>query len=359
MSHRQLDFTNLEIRRIISHVITEKDLSLGHSDVKYSEKVIKLASIMEATLLLRIQQVLGRKKGGLYLDVYSYGAPSFFDYAVNAIKTTEEQFIGRSKKIADLLASSQKIQNIPVSYLLIIDAYDPTCANDPVFIVIKAESQNAFRYDGEGIDLVENLFLSTDQALYKVGVLYKDKKSSGDYSFPNTEYSAFVYDQRAEEQGQFTKYFYEKFLGFSVEKHSAMRCKEFYDRTTKFIQLNIASGPKQAEILDALRHEFAKESTVIKPHEFARDNFNEGQLRTLFISDVANKLPNSISKDLSMVKKALQRVNYSIGGMRLTGSGTDYSDNVKFIKTREQLSQLTLDDDVTIVVIKGKVKSAE
>ncbi|MDO7888252.1 nucleoid-associated protein [Hymenobacter cheonanensis] len=359
MPRRQLNFPTLSIRRIISHLVLEKDYEAGCSTVEYTEETIEINDEMKAALLRRLEGVMGRRKSGFYLDILHVGGDTFFQHGINAMQSTEEVFIKESKEIANLLAESQRRKNIPKSYLFVIDAYDSTQANEPVLIVVKAEPHEAFRRTETGMELVKDLFLSPAQALYKVGVLYKDPKPSSEVSYPNDIYSAFVYDQQAENGGELSKYFYERFLGLRTDRNSALLCRMFYEKVAEFIKLNIKVGSRKAKMHQALRHEFAKQAPVIKPAQFTEENFEEGELKVLFINTVVRKLPDVISKDLTLVEKLLKNISYKIGGVRISADNSDYADSVTIIESAEQLSELKIGGNSTIIVVKGKVQNAE
>ncbi len=362
MPHRELNFPSLTIRRIISHTVLEKDPNsqLGHSDYELSNAVIPIDDTMKQALLQRLEAVMGRRKSGFYLDILRTGYDAFFNHAINAMQATEQQFVHESREITKLLAESQRNKSIPKSYLFIIDAYDNTQANEPVLVVIKAEPHNAFRRTETGMELVHDLFLSPAQALYKVGVLYKDPKPANEASAPNDLYSAFVYDQQAENGGELSKYFYEKFLGLRVDRNSSLLCKEFFVRVADFIKLHIKAGPNKAKLHQALRHEFARQQPVIRPEDFANENFEEGQLKTLFVSLVIRKapaLPSVISKDLTLMENLLKKISYKIGGVRISADNNEHSGNVIIADNLEELANLS--SNYTFIAIKGRVENAE
>jgi hypothetical protein len=353
---RHINFTDLVIRRVINHEILRRESDKPHSAVKYGEKEVIPTPELEAAILDRLQAALGRGGNGFVLKIADnpHEEDRFFELCQGVNDLGKEEFIARSKAIADRLAAAQRLTHIPASYLIFIDAYDTEFDERPVFIAIKAETHSAF--EGNQMTLISNLILSPSQDLYKVGVLYEDDNGRGTKPYPNDRYTAMVFDQSFSKTAGLTAYFYETFLGFDQDENGAIQSERFYELTKAFI-LAHTPGWQKINLIQELKNIFLLHTArLIHPVNFAELYLNDDDNKRLYIKQVCEKLPGSIVKDASNIDFDSSRSKVRFGGeIEVSGSVAAFQDKMEIISSREQLSKFDPNDrGFTWVKFKGR-----
>lgn len=92
-----------------------------------------------------------------------------YPYTLGLDKVDRPGFIQRSQHIADLLAGVQTRANIKSGYLMVIEAQDNLHRKQPVYIIIKAEPQEALRQNEKALEHIKEVVTSPAQKFYKVG----------------------------------------------------------------------------------------------------------------------------------------------------------------------------------------------
>ena len=278
---RQLSFNSLDIKRAIIHKILERKPEHACSLVEETNVVIPFTPKMTLMLIERLLDAMGRKGKGFYLEIFDVAAGSFFLTCNNLNRKDDSEFIVASKHLATKLAGLQTQEIIPDSYLLFIEAVDRTYKNgSPVYIAIKTEPHAAFRHTGNVVEVLEGLFLSPSQKLYKVGILFDDDNTESPY--PNSAYSGFLFDDQFGGKSSLAKYFYEKFLGFSDKHNGALQSKIFHDLTHALIMTK-APLDEREKLLDALKVTFVSDvSPTLRPNEFGEHYIEDPLLKAQF-----------------------------------------------------------------------------
>ena len=351
---RQITFNSLVYKRAIIHKILERQPQDACSQVEETHEVIAFSPKMTITLTQRLLAAMGRKGKGFYLEIWDVAPSGFYATCHNLHRKNDADFIAASKHLATKLAGLQTQGVIPESYLLFIEAIDETYnGGSPVYIAIKTEPHDAFKHTGTVVEVLEGVFLSPSQKLYKVGMLFED--DNPELAAPNDAYAGYLFDEQFGGQSSLAKYFYDKFLGFSAKNNGALQSKNFYDLTHSLI-MSHAPVDDRGRLLESLRAVFTNDlAPVIRPSEFGEHFIAEPSLQGRFIAKVVNKLPGSFLKDKTLITTALKNRKVNFGAYSITGPDDDFADKVKVIKTRDELQDIDLTDpNITVIVMPGK-----
>mgnify|MGYP000105680846 CR=1 FL=1 len=303
-----IDSEKIKIDRIIIHRVFKKAISDEYGIAEYAESIYEFGLIETETLKDRITTAFSKKKRFFKLEIAQSEAGSFYD-SVNKIKgCTSEEFIEKSKSIADLLAVSHDKRTIPGGLLLVMDGvYDP---KNHFTLVIKAELQEAFTIretsEKKLVELINDLFLSPAKDFYKIGYVIEDNNT--DKTIPNDKFSAYMYDDNFRSgKRDLAEYFYHTFLGLSTDKNDKLLNKKWYNDIGEFIESNVANFEDKRGLRNALNVLLRENTTgVINPQEFAELHFDEELLRR-YMSEVGVNYPHSFNKDVSLIDRKLQR----------------------------------------------------
>lgn len=351
---RLLDFNSLQIKRGIIHKILERKPENATSLVAETNEIISFTPRMTLMLIQRLLDAMGRKGKGFYLEIWDVAPNSFFSTCHNLNRKNDTEFIAASKHLATKLAGLQTQEVIPESYLLFVEAIDRTHHNgSPMYIAIKTEPHEAFKHTGRIVEVLDGLFLSPSQKLYKIGILFED--DNPELAAPNNNYAGYLFDEQFGGKSSLAKYFYEKFLGFSDKHNGALQSKNFYDFTHALI-MGKASLDEREKLLDALRILFTTDvSPTVRPSDFSEHYITDSSLKAQFLIKVVNKLPGSFLKDVSLINTTLQSRKVNFGAFSITGPDKDFASKVREIKTQKELESIDITDPtITVIVMPGK-----
>lgn len=355
---RVLNFQGLSIRRMISHVILEKQPKDQCSVATLSDELLTFDAEMERLILKRLQDAMGRKGKGFYLEIGNSAPSSFFGQCLDLDRVDRPSFIQRSQHIADLLAGVQTRANIKSGYLMIIEAQDNLHREQPVYIIIKAEPQEALRQNEKALEHIKEVVMSPAQKFYKVGVLYKDDNDGKTY--PNDCYSGYVFDEQfSSGNSSLSTYFYRDFLGFDFTNNGPIQTHKFYEKTNEFIAKQVKDDDQREELLDALRV-LVKTDTAefIRPRDFANDYLASDEQKALFNATVAAEFPELVQKDTALLDFSLKTRKLRFDDVQISGPDSHFAEHVRVIKNRDELLNLdTSNENYTILRVLGRPTS--
>ena len=348
-----INFNFLHVNRLIIHTIVAKQEGQDSATVRPSQEISTIDESGLEIIKTRLIDAAGRHSKAFELKIENTNVDSFFDLTRNLSELDNSEFIQKTYHIADLLADSQRTTSIPGGYLLVLDCMD-TQANKPVIIAIKAEPHEALQFstDSENnqITVLNRVFLSPSQKLYKIGVLFEKEEDS--------VFSGFLYDDQFRTDSHPAEYFYKDFLGFSIGENSKIQSHRFFDKTTKFIYNNVQNTELKFNLLLALKNEFVTSQDVtISPMIFA-DTFMPmaNGIRDAFIQDVCSELPHSIVKSNVLIKTRLNKRKIDFpSNINIAGPEIDFDNRVEIIDNSNSISELDANNSTyTIIKILGK-----
>jgi hypothetical protein len=241
---------------------------------------------------------------------------------------------------------------------MVIDAIDTFNKNEPVYIVIKAEPQEALRRNASTLEHVKDLVMSPAQKFYKVGILYQDMKEGDNY--PNNSFSGYMFDEQFNAgNSTLSAYFYKRFLGFDHTNNAPIQTKNFYEKTNAFIEKNVKDDDEREELADALRVLVKTDNAVsLHPRDFVKDYLEPGEQQALFNATVADTLPEMLSKDTSLLDFTLKTRKVKFDDVQISAPDNTFAQHVHVIKNRSKLDNIDLNDNsYTLVKIAGKPNS--
>jgi len=359
-----VNFYDLNIKRVIMHTVLSKDVGQEHALAMESQELLEVDETAMYTLLERLSEASEKKTKAFNLELGATHQSSFWGYAKDLRESSDPQFIQYTQKITQLLAQAQTSSSFPSGYLLIIDA--TTGEDKEVVIAIKAELQNAFIYHDSSLQLLENVFLSPSQKLFKFGVVYKyddyDKQElKDDLEESNNEWGCFLFDDQFRAESKPAEYFYSDFLGFTVEHNPKIQTKKFYEATEIFIQNYVDNLDDKKEMFEKLDHEFNfNEEPNLSPNQFASSNFKT-DLKDQYNNEIVKYLPKEIVKDATLISSNLKSKKITFpSNIKVSGPQSAMETNVQVLTNNEELKDLNLSQSsYTIVKIMGKPYSKE
>jgi hypothetical protein len=107
----------LSIRRMASHSIIEKQPKDQCSVADTTNELLTFSIDQQKLILKRLQDAMGRKGKGFYLEIGDASPRSFFGHCHDMNKLNDEIFIKRTQDIAHMLAGVQTHSKIKSGYL--------------------------------------------------------------------------------------------------------------------------------------------------------------------------------------------------------------------------------------------------
>jgi hypothetical protein len=354
-----IDFNNLLVNRLIIHTINAKQDGQDSATVEASNEISEIDHNVLEIIKNRLIDAAGRNSKAFELDIINSNPDSFFELSNEISKLDEGEFIQRTKEIAELLADSQRRVSIPGGYLLILDCLNIK-NNLPLIIVIKAEPHEALQFSINGshtqVNVLQKVFLSPSQKLYKIGIIYK--KTEEEIENINEQFGCFLYDDQFRTDTHPAEYFYKDFLGFTVGNNAKIQSLRFYELTKNFILKNVQDLGTKTLLISALKNEFSiNQNDTVNPINFANTYIpTENGLRDSYTGDVCHELPFAIVKNDSLLstKLAKRKIDFP-SNINLIGPEVGFDNRVEIITDANVIQNLEANNpNYTIVKILGK-----
>jgi 37-kD nucleoid-associated bacterial protein len=348
----------LTIRRVCIHTVYRKEKGEEFSSVDFSDSVVELTPEVHEIITSRLATYCGDRSRAFELKITKVGEETFYNQAATLRGLNTEDFIAASKQIAQLLAKNQRKGNVQTSSLFILDAVDEDAR--PVVICLKAEGTDALtQEEHEGVPRlvqVKNLFMGRTEKFFKVGLIYEMAPSAANADLlPHEQWGALLYDHQFRTGTEPARYFWDGFLGFSLDHNEKLMSKHAYAALQQFAEKNF-SGDVDAKslVLNRIDEYMSNENvhtidfeeiknTIIPPEK--RDDFNE---------QVHNVFTHSIAKDTALFNNKLNQARMQFqDNLVLRGTKEAFENRVDVIESQADLQSLRLDDGYTIIRIKG------
>lgn len=355
-----INFSAIEIHRGVMHHLDAKTKDTEHATATFEKTLFDIDDQIRKVLIDRLTYAAGRDSKAFELEIGNYSKNSFFDYVKDIKTLNDKKFFETSKKITSRLSECQNRNNIPGGVVILLDCSLSKKNTARLYIVIKAELHEALRHQKRGgrskLQVLTEIFLSPAQRLYKVGIVYERK--DGQNQYPNDVYGCFLYDEQFRADGSKPAgYFYDRFLGFSVDKNAKIQIKRFYDNTYGFILKNIPEIDEKESLINALSTELTTNlEETISPVEFGKKYFIDEDINDAYTDSVLNYLPSTISKDTTLIKGDLSKKKIRFPNtITLSGTIEEFDKNVKIIRTEQDFKELDYKNpNYTILRIQGK-----
>ncbi|MBX3044049.1 MAG: nucleoid-associated protein [Candidatus Kapabacteria bacterium] len=353
-----INFYDLEFKRVVLHQIVAKSDGMEHATVVPDENLFELSEDVENVIKERLAKSASKVTKAFEPEILDYHGGTFFGFCETLKEKGNSNFLATSVDIAMLLARAQTKNNIPGGSFIFIEAISKsfkTC-----YIAIKAEWNTALRYEIHNrqsqIKLLDDIFLDSSSKNFKVGAIFEKDESGFEVPYPNSLFGAYFYDEQFTIDSKPAEYFYQDFLGFTLESLPKIQSMKFYNNTDNYIRTFVESHDEKDNLLLALKQEFlSNEEPNISPMEFAEMYFHEPDMKDTYLNEVASYLPKTITKDPLLIKSKLDKKKIEFpNNIALSGPQKTFDFSVQIINSKDEIDDINFEDDVTILKIKGK-----
>jgi hypothetical protein len=343
-----MDFRNSSIQRLIVHLIRAKDL-YSNSKVEPTHNLTPINEDITKIIIKRVTNACGRPTKSFEVEIEDES--KFLTFARELKSANDTEFISISTKIADSLAVSQTMQNATEGYLFVIDGrWENGCY---FCILIKASFDNGINtttIDGQTImQLVEKLLLSSNQKLFKIGILHEELKDNAELV-----YKSILFDDQISTGEKPATYFYSTFLGLRIDNNPKKKTQMFYRSNKAFIQ-KIEDDVRRIDVMNGLVMYLKNEEIHASAIEFSRRHI-PSEFRDLYDKEIISVFPHAFIKDNTLIKTVLRVRTLSFGRSKVKVSApSETFDNViKLIQTEADLEQLQVNQGYSILKISGR-----
>ncbi|MFG0924759.1 nucleoid-associated protein [Pseudomonas sp. CJQ_8] len=306
-------FEGILIERVIIHKIFART-GTEMREPKRSTKFVKFPEEALDTLQLRIYKALGNKSHGIEMSIAQDDADSFFQKGAAMLSCGDQDFIELSRKLALDLAKAHMNTNAPGGMLAVLKGRVGENSS-PFLAVIKADIQDGFKADEDDenvtAEYISSLLLTEAQKLYKIGFLtpvHSRAPLNGKYD--PADFRAFLFDHlmTATESRKAAGYFYNTFLGMSIQASSKKLTQDFFEYSKSFIDTAPLSMDEKLDLHEALRAELRSQTATISAAEFMTKNIPQ-PLQDSYLSFMDSKhFPKSaVVKDVEYISAKLRR----------------------------------------------------
>jgi len=350
-----IDLAFLSIERIIVHHIPPRAEDKSYVEPTCSTTLVTLTKPGLDMFAKRISQALGHHSHGVQAQFHNTGAQSFFANSVDLMEGDDAQFIVSSAVMAKDLTRAQQSKNLAASKLIVISGH--TSKNKvPFSAVVKSELQDGLTEKSSMgktvVDYLTDIFFAESQKLYKIGFVQKTS-TLGTKTAPE-HFAVHLFDHlmTGTETRSAAFYFYSEFLGADVAASDRHRTREFFDKTSEFLQAQPISPAAKIALGEALRAELRSNKQTISVKGFSDDHLEPAmQSKYLAFMVKANISTHAITKDTEYIKSRLKRRQKIV-----------FTSGVMITTPADKIALVSIEapaDGSTIVKISGTVESQE
>ncbi|WP_330925251.1 nucleoid-associated protein [Candidatus Sororendozoicomonas aggregata] len=346
-----VSFTNFNLNRIILHNVYAPN-GKERTEPGISKELIALDDKALGKLEERLTAVLGRGSHCMEMEIANISESGCFAKACKIMHTSDSDFIRFSEAFAHKHTEAHTSTRWPGGALVILDGTVGVSPERHCLIIIKAERQEGFKQEKNTMEYLENLLLTPQTKLYKVGVFVElaDGASRAD-DVDVGQFSVFIFDRNmiGGDERRAAKYFYDDFLGLRTPYKAEHQTREFFELTTKFIDESELDQRQKFDLHNAL-YTYLKtdQSNVVEVSGFAKHYLQAGTRddyeRYMRKEGFSN---SAVLKDTSLLGKKLKIRRMQFSSDVTVAAPTDkFQSSIKVIET-------TLEG--TTVYIEGKM----
>ncbi len=346
----------ITIHRIALHTVLVKRPEQECSDVDHDEDLLELTEAFQELLIKRLIDATGKQSKAFTVELARSEAGTFFGHCQSLKDQSREEFLATSCQLASLLASTQRRNQIPGGYFLLIDCTDRE-NNLGQYIVIKAEPDSGVIHSRNGkvskVDVLKQIMFSSAQKLFKIGMLFERSEPLNEGNDPNDQYECLLFDNQFSSDTRPAEYFYRDFLSYSIDRNAKIQTQRFSQLTEEFIFEHVKDSEVARDVLNALRVEIKSQENIISPMTFGQRYLATDELRDRYTSQVVNDLPSAIQKDTKLIDKkySKRRIGFS-NDIILTGPDEGFDEKVHVLEPGEEFDRN--DDRYTYIRVTGQ-----
>lgn len=300
-----MPFRNLTVDRVIIHEIFKRNDDRSIRPPRYGNSLVALDSAALAFFRERVVAAMGNQSKSIDMSIAASGGNGgAIEIAMNILGSDDAGFIAASRRFADRLADAQTSRGYPGGIVVTFDG-NTGHPSIPYVGVIKAETHSGFRRTANlGVEYLQDLFMSPQQKLYKIGIFRFDG-ARGDDPTNLSDWSATVHDNQLSESNRdgAAHYFYSGFLGCELPESNARLTRAFFESSREFIRLANVPEEQKVDLLTSLYTYLKVDQTpAIEASDFA-GRFLDPALRADYIRHVQDSgVPaRAILKDISEI----------------------------------------------------------
>jgi hypothetical protein len=286
-------FNNLQILGVSMHLIHAKGMG-NPSRAEEKKHDISLKAAAKTELSNRLLDALGPGSDAIEM-IRDVDMPDETIRCISSILefSATENIKSQSLRIAELLADAQNSTNSPGGPIFIIKGTTSE-RNIPFVSIVKAEFTNALIHSegDDDIDIVEKIFLTDKQTLYKVSFTYlinTELPLSELYTSENMNFLVYDYNTSYSAQNTRALYFYKVFMGLKYKETDAITTKNFYNHTKGFILSSTMDSDSKFNLVSNLYSYMTSPTrTVVNISRFARENLPE-DIRTEYRREMVRR----------------------------------------------------------------------
>ncbi len=350
-----IDLSLLSIERIIVHHIPSRAVDKSFVAPKCATTLVTLTKPGLDMFAKRISQALGHHSQGVQAQFHNTEPQSFFANSVDLLEGDDTQFITSSALVANDLTRAQQSKNLAASKLIVISGRTSK-KQMPFSAVVKSELQDGLTEKSSNgktvVDYLTDIFFAESHKLYKIGFVQKTSNLGTKTSPEHFAVHLFDHLMTGTETRSAAFYFYSDFLGADVAASDRHRTKEFFEKTSEFLQAQNMSSAAKIAHGEALRAELRSNKQTISVKGFSDDHLEPAlQVKYIAFMAKANISTHAITKDTEYIKSRLkrrQKIVFTSGVMITTPA-----DKIALVSFEAPA------DGSTIVKISGIVESQE
>ncbi len=359
-----MNISKLSIDKIIIHQVHQRDEeglkvepTRGSSFIKFDEEALQ-------GFKSRVIDALGDGSKAVKMKIIEHGEGYVPFIATNLFGKEGDEYIDETYNIAKKLADAQTRRAIPGGIVVIFTG--DYGVNKRKFIgIIKADIYSAYEkiIDSNtgniSLKFVEEILLTPSTKLYKTAGFFQstnitekdDLNKSWDIMI--SDYQISKADGKAAAQ-----YFYQHFLGCGYPETSARTTKNFYEKTSDFLNELDISSEKRNDLKNALvtylKHE---KSDVISARQYA-DRFFDDEVKDIYLEYASEcGIPQtSFTRDNEHIESKLKtrKLNFS-KNIKITAPAEVFKNHVVIESATGDLDKDGKPAEWTTILIKDKI----
>lgn len=360
-----MNISKLNIDKIVIHQIHQRNNEDG-SKIEPTRGSSFINFDIEALqgFKSRIIDALGDGSKAVKMQIKEHGEDYVPYIATNLIDKDGEDFIDGTYSIAHKLADAQTKRSIPGGIIVIFSG--DYSVNKRKFIgIIKADIYSAYekiidKKTGQiSLKFVEEILLTPSTKLYKTAGFFQSSNTS-DKSDLNKSWDIMISDyQISKSDGKAAaQYFYQHFLGCGYPETSARTTKNFYEKTSEFLNdLDVSEEEKNVlknALITYLKHE---KSDVISAKDYA-ERFFDDDVKDLYLEYAYESgIPQtSFTRDNEHIESKLKirKLNFS-KNIKITAPSEVFKDHIVIESTLGDFDTDGKPYKWTTILIKDKI----
>lgn len=358
-----MNIANIEVSRVIVHDVV-RAAQFNESPPVLSASLVPLDANGKSLVGKRIIDTVASGSHCVDVTVSDGTVGSPFDNATSMLDSDDDDFIQRSKQLAESLSRAQNTGSIKAGAAIFIQG---TCVADSqtsrFLSIIKADSDQGFYKqvvdDEITLTYVNNMLLGHSQRLIKIALFIEDEErapinspsNEGDRRTPG-EFSIKVFDHMMQSSGNgnASTYFYSTFLKCRLAENAPRQTKHFYEVACGFIDNMGVDQSEKIELRGDLISYLRGNRTTLEPRSFAQEVLPEANQDAFLRVCRDSGITQAITKDLGLLKGKMRRQSVKFSSnVTLFAPPDVFRDSV-------QIAGMS-DDGWTEIKIRGEVET--